>query len=512
MTTDTMVDKYDKGVVREVVDQPGKIENVGVEHIPNDQRRSALINVVWILAGGSMTFSLTLIGWIPVSLGLGWWDSVTAIIVGTAVGSTFLGPMALFGPRTGTNSPVSSGAHFGAVGRLIGSGLGVSACLVFAALSVWAAGDALAGSTARLAGAGEANFTLKAIAYAIVSCVMIIIAVMGHANMVAFCKWMVPISGSLMVLGIFAFYPNFDSSYAGGNYALGSFWPTWFAGAIACAATCNSYSPYTGDWTRHIPKDKYKPSQIVLVTWLGCFFGMGGAYMWGAYTAVTFTDPAMNYAVGMVQMSPTWYLLPVLFIALVPGTAQAVINIYSMGLDFSAIVPKLSRVQNTIILGLVATLLVYVGAVYEQVANMVASFLAILIIAGAPWVMINIIGFINRRGYYYPEHLQVFNRGEEGGRYWFVGGLEPRATIAWIAAVIVGAFFINTGWYVSPGAKLLGEADIGLIVSTATAAITYMALLILFPEPAYLFGPKGATFRMNESAREHIPIRPKSVP
>ncbi|KAA3621064.1 MAG: nitrate reductase [Proteobacteria bacterium] len=507
MKTDHSAEKNRRGVVTEVVDQPGRIENVGVEHIPDDQRRSSLMNVVWILAGGSMTFSLTLIGWIPVSLGLGWWDSVSAIVIGTAIGSTFLGPMALFGPRTGTNSPVSSGAHFGAVGRLIGSALGVSACLVFAALSVWAAGDALAGSTARLAGAGEAGLTLKSIAYAIVSIIMIVIAVMGHANMVAFCKWMVPLSGSMMLLGIFAFYPNFDSNYSGGNYALGSFWPTWFAGAIACAATCNSYSPYTGDWTRHIPKEKYKSWQIIVVTWLGCFFGMGGAYMWGAYTAVTFTDPTMNYAIGMVEMSPGWYLLPVLFIALVPGTAQAVINIYSMGLDFSAIVPKLSRVQSTILLGIVATVLVYIGAVYEQVANLVASFLAILIIVGAPWVMINIIGFINRRGYYYPEHLQVFNRGEEGGRYWFVGGLEPRATVAWATAVLVGIFFINTGWYVSPGAKMLGETDIGLIVSTTTAALVYITLLYKFPEPAYLFGPEGATFRMNESAIDPLPIR-----
>ena len=45
------------------------------------------------------------------------------MVVGTAVGALLLAPMALLGPRTGTNNPVSSGAHFGVVGphRRLGS-------------------------------------------------------------------------------------------------------------------------------------------------------------------------------------------------------------------------------------------------------------------------------------------------------------------------------------------------------------------------------------------------------
>ncbi len=484
----------------ELIDRVGRIENVGVDYIPEDQRKSSLANVFWILFGGSMTFGIIVIGWIPVSLGLGWWDALSAIVVGTAVGSTLLAPMSLFGPKTGTNSPVSSGAHFGAVGRLIGSALGVAACIVFAALSVWAAGDVLAGSTARLFGESEAGFGLQATAYACVSAVMIGVAVMGHANMVAFCKLMVPTAGVLMVLGVYALYPQFDAEYAGGDYALGSFWPTWFAGAIACAATTNSYGPYAGDWTRHIPSGKYRTWQLLAVTWLGGFIGMGGAYVFGAYTAVTFVDPAMNYALGLVQASPDWYIVPLLYIGLVAGTAQAVINIYSMGLDFSAIVPQLSRVQNTVILGLVSTALVYVGAVYEQVSYLVSSFLGILVILGSPWVIINVIGMLNRRGHYYPGHLQVFNRGEIGGRYWFWHGLNLQAFVAWLCGVAAGALFINTGWYVGIGATLLGGADIGMVISMATTALVYTSLLFLVPEPHYVFGPAGALFRQDRHA------------
>lgn len=493
---------------REMVDSVGRIENYGVDFIPEEQRKSNPLNIFWILFGGSMTFGIIIIGWIPVSLGLGWWDSVSAIVVGSIIGSTLLAPMSLFGVRTGTNNPVSSGAHFGAVGRLIGSVLGILACIVFAALCVWSAGDVLSGSTARIFGNSEADMTLKIIAYTAVAIVMTIIAVLGHANMVAFSKLMIPTAGVLMIIGIFVFLPNFDAGYQGGDYALGTFWPTWFLGTISVAATTNSYGPYVGDWSRHISRRKYSDKNLMFVTWLGGFFGMGGAYLFGAYTAVTFANPTANYATELVANSPFWYLFPLLFIGLIAGTAQAVINIYSMGLDFSAIVTRFSRVQATILLSAVSTVLVYLGAFYDNLSTLVSSFLGILVIMGAPWVVINVIGFINRRGHYYADHLQVFNRGEIGGRYWFASGINIQATTAWLAGTFVGVFFINTGWYVGPGAKLFGGADIGLLVSMLVSLIVYTALLYTKPEPKCAFGPNGAFFK-SSNEEGYMAIRKK---
>jgi len=491
-----------------LVDEVGKIENFGVDYIPEEQRKSKPTNILYILFGGSFTFGIIVIGWIPVSIGLSWWGAITAVIVGAAIGATLLAPMALFGTRTGTNNPVSSGAHFGAMGRLIGSILGILACIVFAALCVWAAGDVLAGSATRIFGGDEATLTLKLIAYGLVAIVMTLISVLGHANMVAMTKWMIPTAGVLMIIALFVLWPSFDPSYAGGNYLLGSFWPTWFLGVISCAGTVQSYGPYVGDWSRHISREKYSDKQLMTVTWLGGFFGMGGAFAFGAYTATAFTNPTASYASEFVASVPFWFLFPLLYIALIPGTAQAVINIYSMGLDFSAIVIRFSRVQSTIFLAGVSTALVYLGAFYERLEVLVSSFIAILVICGAPWVVINVIGFLNRKGHYYPNHLQVFNRREIGGRYWFRNGLNIQATVAWAAAVFVGIFFLNTGWYIGPMAKLLGGADIGLIVSPLVGAITYIILLYLFPEPEDAFGPEGALFK-SSGVKGHEPVRPK---
>ena len=487
----------DSGQVKEVIDKVGHIENVGVDFIPDDQRRSKPANVWWILFGGSMTYSIIIIGWIPVSLGLGWWDSFWAIIIGSIIGSSLLAPMSLFGPKTGTNNPVSSGAHFGARGRLIGSVLGVVACIIFAALSVWTAGDVLAGSVSRMFADSGAEFPLKMIAYALVAVVMTVIAVLGHANMVAFSKLMVPTSGLLMIVAIFVFWPNFDASYAGGNYALGSFWPTWFLGMAVVAATTNSYGPYLGDWSRHISSMKHSERKLFSVTWLGGFFGMGGAYMFGAYTAVTFTDPTASYASAIVANSPFWFLFGLLFIGIVAGTAQAVINIYSMGLDFSAIFSRLSRIQATIMLSGVSTVLVYLGAIYSNVQSVINASLGFLVLLGAPWAIINIIGYINRKGYYYAQDLQVFNRNEIGGRYWFSNGLNRQATISWFLGAVAGLFFSNTGVFVGPGAKLFNEVDLGLFVSVFVASAAYIISLYVTPEPRDAYGPDGARFKVS---------------
>lgn len=476
------------------VDAVGKVESFGIEHIPDSHRHSRPRNLLWILFGGSMTFGIIVIGWVPVSLGLSWWASFSAILVGSAIGATLMAPMTLLGLRSGSNNPVASGAHFGALGRMIGSALGITADIVFAALCIWAAGEVLARSVVRLFGVTDQTVTvvLLIMAYSLVAVVMTFIAVLGHANMVTFTKWMVPTAGAIMLLYLFTVAPSFDASYAGGEYALGSFWPTWILGMLACAGTINSYGPYAGDWTRHISTVKYPAGHSVIAAWVGGFFGMGGAFMFGAFTAVTFKDPLNAYATEFANNVPFWFLFFTLYLAFVPGTAQAVINIYNMGLDFSSIVPHLSRVRATIYLSAVSTVLVFVGAFYQQLSAILSSYLGILIVLGAPWSVINLIGYFNNRGYYDPDSLQVYNRGEMGGRYWSSLGFNHRAVVAWGTAVVIGMLFVNTGWYVGPGARLFNGADVGFIVATSVGALLYCVFLKWNPEPAYVFGPEGA--------------------
>jgi purine-cytosine permease-like protein len=251
-----------------------------------------------------------------------------------------------------------------------------------------------------------------------------------------------------------------------------------------------------GDWARYIPPDRHSNGQLLAATGFGAFFGLGIPILFGTYTASVFADPTVPYVVGLVDASPGWYVLAIMIIGLVAGTAQGVINMYGTGLDMSSIVPRLSRVQATLVVGAIAFALVYLGTFVWDAVDSVSAFLALLAVVGTPWIVINAIGFWNRRGWYDPDDLQVFNRGQRGGRYWFSAGLNWRALAAWLPASALGLLFVNTTLYIGPLNSSAGDVDIGCIVSGVLGGLVYLGLLAAFPEDADVFGEEGAALGM----------------
>ncbi len=76
-----------------------------------------------VFFGGNLAFSVIVFGWLPITFGLGFGSAIAASAVGIGLGTLLIAPpLSLLGPRTGTNNTVSSGAHFGVSGRMIGSG------------------------------------------------------------------------------------------------------------------------------------------------------------------------------------------------------------------------------------------------------------------------------------------------------------------------------------------------------------------------------------------------------
>lgn len=102
------------------------------------------------------------------------------------------------------------------------------------------------------------------------------------------------------------------------------------------------------------------------------------------------------------------------------------------------------------------------------------------------------LGFLTRRGWYDPDSLQVFNRRQRGGRYWFTHGWNWRGMAAWLASALLAVQFVNLpGQFVGALGDLAGGVDISLPVGLGLAAVSYLALLWLFPEPRAVFGPEG---------------------
>ncbi len=492
-----------------------RIETHGVDYIPPEERTSRPLNLGVILFGGSLTFSLIIIGWYPVSFGLGWWQSMSAVIVGSAAGGAVLAPMGLMGARAGTNNPVASGAFFGVAGRLIGSLLEATASLAFAALSIWTGGDALAGALARFFGIHDAGVP-RLIAYGVLSILVTIVSILGHHSMVAAQRFMIPTAGVCMLVGLFVYGRYFDAGYHGtGHLLFGSVFATWVASALVCASTIASYGAYAGDWTRHISTKLHTNGSIVRAMFLGGAFGMGGPFMWGCFTACAiFSHGDANadtpYVLGLVAGSPTWFIPALIYLGLASGTAQAVINTYGTGLDTSAIFPRLSRVQATLIACALATALVYAGYYYSALTNAIGVYLALLAPFSIPWIVIMVIGHFRRKAYYDVEDLQVFNRRLKGGIYWYWHGMNFRALGVYLIAAGAGLLCSSNSWYVGPGATALGGVDLSFVAGGVVAGVLYPIALRIFPEQPEVLGPSA--MRTSPAASRHTSGSLEAVP
>lgn len=491
-------------------DVVGRIEIHGVNFIPEEHRHSRPANVAWIMLGSCVTFPIIVLGWVPVALGLSWWESFWAVLIGSIVGALLLAPMSLLSPKTGTNNPVGSSAHYGIIGRLVGSTLAILISILFTALAIWTGGDAMSASLSRLIGI-EDNTASRLIWYTILAIAVVLVAVYGHATMLFLQKITGVVGVVAMLIGIVAVWSGFDPGYAGGEYALGSFWPTWFAGAVPIALAVMGYSLAIGDWTRYISPHKYTPHQVAMATIIGGVFGMGGPAMWGTFTAVTFADPTQEYVGTLVATVPLWYVVGVLLLGLGSGAAQGTVNMYSTGLDLSSIIPRVRRVPATIMVGVAGYILVVAGVLVGNLIDNLTTLLDLLAVGFACFAVITAIGYWNHRGQYDSYALQAFSRGEKGGRYWFTNGWNFRAVTAFVVGTIAGLAALRTAWYTGPLVQLFGGIGLGFVISASVGAVLYVALLWLFPEDGsnYVAGSPRIARRSRRSPA--MPTPPHNV-
>src|ERR1700693_2788188 len=110
-------------------------------------------------------------------------------------------------------------------------------------------------------------------------------------------------------------------------------------------------------------------------------------------------------------------------------------------------------------------------------------------------MVIMMIGYVVRRGFYIPDAMQVFNRGQIGGAYWFIGGWNLAGMSGWVVASTLALLAVNTpGHFVGPLGNLGAGIDLSLVAALILPAILYPLALYVFPEPRGVYGPEGARF------------------
>jgi purine-cytosine permease-like protein len=469
-----------------------EVEQHGINTIPDAERTSGPFDLFRIQFGGANTFATVILGTFPVLLGLSLVQAVAATLLGVVVGALILMPMGLFVPRTGTNNAVSSGAHFGVRGRVLGSFLSLLTAIAFYSISVWVSGDAIVGALTRLFGVEDSDL-LRGIIYAILGALVIVVVIYGYQFMLLVNKVVVLANTVLMLLAVVAYASIFDFGYDPGPeaYALGSFWPTFILSALIVMGNPISFGAFLGDWSRYIPNGT-PTSRLLGATFLGQLATLV-PFLFGVGTATLVAGEA-DYIVALIQVSPLWYAVLLIVVAFLGGMSTGVTSLYGTGLDFSSVFPRLNRVQASLFIGTLAFVFILVGRLAFDLLASVNAFIGAIVICTTPWMIIMTIGYVVRRGFYSPGDLQVFNQGRTGGRYWFREGINWRGLVAWIPAAIAGLLFANYPPLIEgPFRNAVGGGiDVSLPVSIGLAAVIYLVMLFAFPEPRYVFGPEGS--------------------
>ncbi len=485
------------GIGSDFISASGEIERHGIESIPDKDRTATIFDFMRIEWGGSNSLATAVLGAFPIIFGLSFWQSLAATIIGVLVGAIILAPMAIFGPLTGTNNAVSSSAHFGVVGRIVGSFLSLLTAISFFSISVWSSGDAVVGAAQRFLRVHPTDLGFAA-AYAIFAAAVLVVSIFGFRLMLLVNKVAVIAATALFFVGGLAFYPAFDSRYAGAgmHWNESRFWPAFIGATLVVLANPVSFGAFLGDWSRYLPRntDKWRlmgaSVAAQLLTLLPFTFGLATT------SIIARVEPKylaqVDYTGGLIAIAPPQFLVPLLLLAVISGMSTGTTSLYGTGLDFSSVFPRLSRPKATFLIGSIACGLIFIGRFVFNLIDAITTFVSLIVVTTTPWMVVMIIGYIVRRGYYLPEAMQVFNRGQQGGPYWFCSGWNIPGVTAWLVSASIALLMVNMpGHFVGWLGHLAGDLDVSLLAALGVPALLYPVLLYLFPEPRAVFGPKG---------------------
>lgn len=445
----------------------------GIDVIPESERDFSAKDLFFIFMGSQMCLGVIVVGVLPIVLGLSFWASVLSITVGVGLGCLFFGPLAAFGTKTGTSGSIASSAHLGVKGSVLTMFVTIFIAIGFYSLTVWTGGEALVAGGAKLTGL-ESSKNLLALGSIIICVLTIVAAIYGHKIIVATETWASYIAAAILIITAIALFPQFDANYAGGELALGTFWPTWILATGICASIPVSYATFVNDFSRFIPENSSKKA-LSLAAAGGMFVGCWLAFVFASYVTSIFTSLDTPFVSGLIDISPGFIVFLLILVGVFGSQPQGSLCLYTAGLGLQGLIPSLSRVQATLLLSIVGILIVLSGIYYLSLIDIILAFVLLIESIVSPWLTINLVGFYwIMKGNYKSEDL--FNVNGSEGAYWYSGGWNIKAIFAWSTGSFVGLMFSDTSIFTGPWASLFYGAVPGWALAGLVGGVIYFVL------------------------------------
>jgi NCS1 family nucleobase:cation symporter-1 len=285
----------------------GAVEQRGIELVPENARHGRARDLFLLWFGTNANIFYVINGAILISLGLTFWQSLIAILIGN-LAFFLLGLTSLQGPRTGTSTFAINRASFGPNGgRLVaffnwlvlvgfeGSGvaLAVLAILTLARALGWSASDAV---------------WFKVLAIVVVAILQVYIPTLGHATIMAVQKILAWVFMAFFIIVAILILSKVQVS---GGHA-GSFADLTIGIALMISSGGISWANTGSDYSRYLPKTTSSSA----IFWWSSIGGMIPAVLLeilGAAVAARLPG-ASDPISGLPAALPAWFLSPYLLL------------------------------------------------------------------------------------------------------------------------------------------------------------------------------------------------------
>jgi NCS1 family nucleobase:cation symporter-1 len=363
------------------------IEGHGMEPIPASARYGSVSRVFTVWFTPNLVPAAFFLGTLAAAsfIGLGFWTSIAAIVVGNLVGSVLVGLLATMGPKTGmAQMPLARLAY--------GKSIVIPGLLNWVSCIGWDGINSVFGAAA--------ISILTGLPFVVALIVIVIcqglLGILGYEAIHTFEKYMAIVLGAMFVILTIAIAGQASTGLArtdavSGADQIGAF----ILYSTIIASFVLAWALYASDYTRYLPENA--PSrQVFWWTVLGLTLSAGWVEALGLLVADKATKGGAVDTINTILSGTPLAALAMLAIGI--GTvAVNAMNDYTGSLSLQAAGIRVPRVYSAIvvaILGFVVTLWLNAGDLVGKIEN-ILLFLSYWI---APWAAVVLADWRLRRG------------------------------------------------------------------------------------------------------------------
>jgi purine-cytosine permease-like protein len=438
------------------------IEKRSIDYVPIAERHGKVWHLWPVWFSGDAHLATVATGVVGVALGGHLLWMALAVLFGCAFGTFFMAFHSTQGPQLGLPQMIQSRPQFGYIGAIL---VWVVALVCYIGFNAF--NQVLAAQTVLSLYGGDAALTM--VAFSLLS---VALAVIGYDLIHLAQRWIAYLLiGALLVFTVAVLA---RAHLPAQQLSLGDFRAVPFLAQFFAAASYQiAWSIYVSDYSRYLPRDVGVAASFWW-TYFGAF--IGGTWMMLVGTLAAALYPNLEVATALRTVADAvlpGFGKPLLLCSLCGLVTITSLNYYGASLTLLSVMDSVKPSRPTLakrLATLAVSMLVATGLALVSTENFVAKFsefLAILLYLFTPWTAINLVDFYYvRKGHYSVR--EIFNSNGMYGR-WCWRGLSAYF-IGFIAMI---PFFSTESWK-GPVARMLGGADIAMLIGLPVSALVYI--------------------------------------